>query len=83
MLLITFFVCIMLLLDGDPPLPHRKKLIGVGMAMLLVAAMLPSKSTIYAIIASEYGDKMLHTQTAGKAEKALDAWLDKQSGDNK
>src|ERR1017187_8787325 len=65
-------------IDGNGPVPHWKALLGAGMASLFVAAVLPSKETIYAIIASEYGDKLLHTQTAGKAEKALDAWLDKQ-----
>lgn len=73
---LTAFMCAA---NGDT-LPHWKALLCAGMAMILVTAILPSKDTVYAIVASEYGEKLLHTQTAGKAEKALDAWLDKQSG---
>ncbi len=47
-------------------------------ALLLVQAVLPSKNTVYAIAASEMGEKALNTPTAGKAFKALDAWLDEQ-----
>jgi len=42
------------------------------------AAVLPSQSTIYAIAASEMGEKAITSQTGGKALKALDAWLDRQ-----
>jgi len=44
----------------------------------IITVPIPSKETVYAIIASEYGEQLLHTQTASKAKKALDAWLDKQ-----
>lgn len=43
-----------------------------------VATILPSKSTVYAIAASEMGEQVINTPTAGKAIKALDAWLDRQ-----
>ena len=43
-----------------------------------VAVFIPSKTTMYAIAASEFGQKMLDTNVANKASKALDAWLDKQ-----
>lgn len=46
--------------------------------MAIVAALLPSPSTIYAIAASEIGEEVLKSPTANKAMKALDTWLDKQ-----
>lgn len=43
----------------------------------------PSQSTIYAIAASEMGEEVLESETASKAMKAVDAWLDRQiDGDN-
>jgi len=44
----------------------------------LTSTFLPSKGTVYAIAASEMGEQLLDTPTAGKAVKALDAWLDRQ-----
>ena len=44
----------------------------------LVAALLPSSNTVYAIAASEMGEEVVKSETAGKAMKALDAWLDRQ-----
>lgn len=44
----------------------------------LCAGALPSKETVYAIAASEMGEQLINTPTAGKAVKALDAWLDRQ-----
>lgn len=41
-------------------------------------AMTPSKETVYAIAASEMGEQVLKTPLAGKAEKALESWLDRQ-----
>ena len=48
----------------------------------VIAALLPSKETVYAIAASEMGEELLKTPTAAKATKALDAWLDKQIAEN-
>lgn len=42
------------------------------------AAFCPSKETVYAIAASEMGERALQTPLASKAGKALEAWLDKQ-----
>jgi hypothetical protein len=50
---------------------------------IFIAILTPSQNTIYAIAASEMGEKFLESQIATKAEKALDAWLDKQIGDEK
>lgn len=38
----------------------------------------PSKSTIYAIAVSEMGEEVLESETASKAMKAVDEWLDRQ-----
>lgn len=42
------------------------------------AAFCPSSTTVYAIAASQIGEKALQTPLAGKAGDALNAWLDKQ-----
>lgn len=44
----------------------------------VVAAILPTKDTVYAIAASELGEKVVASQLSDKAKKAIDAWLDKQ-----
>lgn len=43
-----------------------------------LAIVIPTSTTIYAIAASEMGEEVLNSKTAGKAMKALDAWLDRQ-----
>ena len=48
----------------------------IGLPVLLI--FIPSSNTIYAIAASEIGQDFIETETAGKALKALDAWLDQQ-----
>jgi hypothetical protein len=47
-------------------------------AVALLGSFLPSKETIYAIAASEYGEDILNSETGGKAVQALNAWLDRQ-----
>lgn len=44
----------------------------------VVASIIPSRNTMYAIAASEMGEEVIKSETAGKAMKALDAWLDQQ-----
>lgn len=44
----------------------------------LVCAFIPSSNTIYAIAASEMGERALKSETGGKAVQALNAWLDRQ-----
>lgn len=44
----------------------------------LIVTPIPSKSSLYAIAASEMGEEVIKSETAGKAMKALDAWLDRQ-----
>jgi len=50
---------------------------------LVVFVATPRAETVYAIAASEMGEKVLKTPTAQKAFQALDAWLDKQIRENK
>lgn len=52
----------------------------VGGVMILLAALVPSQQTMYAIAASEFGEQLAKTETAGKAFEALNAWLDQQIG---
>lgn len=54
------------------------KLAIAGPLLLLLAVLTPTKTTVYAIAASELGERALHTPTATKAFRALDAWLDRQ-----
>lgn len=51
-------------------------------ATLVIAAVIPSSSTVYAIAASEMGESALHSDTGSKAVKALNAWLDRQISDD-
>lgn len=51
----------------------------LGMACFAaVSAILPSQGTVYAIAASEMGEQVIQSKTAGKEMQALDAWLDRQ-----
>ena len=47
-------------------------------ALALLAIIVPSQTTIYAIAASEVGETVLNSETGGKAVQALNAWLDRQ-----
>ena len=49
-----------------------------AIALVVVSLAVPSKDTVYAIAASEVGEEIVKSETAGKAVKALNAWLDKQ-----
>jgi hypothetical protein len=48
----------------------------------VISCCLPSQTTMYAIAASQMGEQALKTPLAGKAGKALEAWLDKQINEN-
>lgn len=54
------------------------RLIAAGLSAWILVAVIPSKETVYAIAASEMGEEVLKSQTAGKAMQALNAWLDRQ-----
>lgn len=47
----------------------------VMVVCMLLAALCPSKDTLYAIAASEMGGKVLNSQTGSLAEQALNSWL--------
>lgn len=64
--------------DGSEVRPRFTKLVLFGFGACALSAILPSKGTIYAIAASEYGEEVLKSETASKAVKALDAWLERQ-----
>lgn len=57
---------------------YRVPLVVIGFVLAITAAFCPSSDTVYAIAASQVGESMLKTPTALKAEKAIDAWLDRQ-----
>ena len=54
------------------------KFLIIPVITLLLTAAIPGKDTMYAIAASEMGEKILKTETAGKVQQALSAWLDAQ-----
>ena len=44
----------------------------------IVSSVIPSKETLYAIAVSEVGEEVVKSETANKAVKALNTWLDRQ-----
>lgn len=50
----------------------------VGPLLLVLSALTPSQNTMYAIAASEMGEKALESMSSTKAMQALESWLDKQ-----
>ncbi len=53
-------------------------LIFITVVVSLLAVATPSASTVYAIAASQFGEQVIKTPLATKAEKALESWLDRQ-----
>lgn len=53
-------------------------LLPVSLMLWFTAALCPSSDTVYAIAASQVGEQALKTPLAAKAERAIDAWLDRQ-----
>lgn len=47
-------------------------------AAVAVFCLFPTSDTIYAIAASEMGEKVVKSETGGKAIQAINAWLDRQ-----
>lgn len=69
----------------DPVTPSVAK---VGKALLLpvviagaIGVIAPGRETLYAIAASEMGERVIESETAGKAVAALNVWLDRQISD--
>lgn len=44
----------------------------------IASVFIPTQSTIYAIAASEMGERVIQSETGDKAIQALNAWLDRQ-----
>lgn len=63
---------------GFPLRKYGARLLVLTTVSGLLFALTPTKETVYAIAASEMGEKALQSPTATKAMKALDAWLDRQ-----
>ena len=71
---------------GDKPEPKpimgRRPLIKSCLVVFLASISLgiftPSSGTLYAIAASEMGERVIQSETGGKAVDALNAWLDRQ-----
>lgn len=59
-----------------PRLPYVWLVLGV--LLWVLSAFCPDKDTMYAIAASQMGEKALQSPLAGKTEKALESWLDRQ-----
>lgn len=85
LVLSTFFLCVCADYCSDDWWYKLlfKAVLPLSFLLVLLACFLPSSTTMYAIAASEMGEKVINTPTAGKAVKALDAWLDKQITDIK
>lgn len=61
--------------------PYRKLTKPIVITLVVLAALMtiiPGRNTVYAIAASEMGERALATPTASKAVVALNAWLDRQ-----
>ena len=67
----------------DPPITPSIAEVGKRLWLPVVIAgivglLAPSSNTLYAIAASEMGERVIESETAGKAVAALNAWLDRQ-----
>ena len=68
-------------LDRETPVNWRGKILSLGIVFFLLGNMMPPRDTVYAIAASEVGERVLQSPTGNKAVAALNAWLDKQIQD--
>lgn len=75
---VTAFVVIFHAMEEGSLWPPFWRTLGAWLALALVASLIPNRDTLYAIAASEIGEEVVKSETAGKAMKALDAWLDHQ-----
>jgi hypothetical protein len=57
-----------------PPIRYLATLIG----MLTLGNIMPERNTMYAIAASEVGERIVKTEIASDATKALHIWIKKQ-----
>lgn len=76
-----FFTLVMIVNDEGIPAGWKKTLqwgIPVGTVLILVGTLIPEKNTLYAIAASEMGEKVVESKLGQKAQQALEAWIDNQ-----
>ena len=69
--------------DLVKPFKAGPKLLALCLGSLLVSAAIPDDETFYAIAVSEVGEEVVKSETAGKAVKALNNWLDAQLEEKK
>jgi len=50
----------------------------LGPLLIFFSTLLPSKSTMYAIAASELGEQAMESRMGNKAMQAIEAWIDSQ-----
>lgn len=70
--------CVIAIGPIEIPIKRVRLWIVVAALVSVIAALLPSKNTVYAIAASELGEQVLVSNTGKKAVAALEAWLDAQ-----
>ena len=82
--LCSVFVCMYALIEAEPKAFRWLRLTLPTCALFAILAVFtPNKDTLYAIAASEVGEEVLKSPETTKARAALNAWLDKQIGDEK
>ena len=68
--------------DAWSPQVPRASFFAMALAGLIVGNLIPKKETMYAIAASEVGERLVKTETvseiADEATKALRSWIKKQ-----
>jgi hypothetical protein len=57
--------------------------LGIFLVSATCATVLPSKNTMYAIAASEMGEKALASEVGKKAQQAIEVWITQQIGEKK
>lgn len=72
-------ICILYGMD-DQTIPIKSITIALSCAFILflITALTPSKNTLYAIAASELGQKAVESELGGKALKAIEHWINDQ-----
>jgi len=65
----------------------QRQVLLLSLTVLLVSAtcssLFPSKNTMYAIAASEMGEKVLTSELGTKAQQAIEVWITQQIGEKK
>ena len=65
-----------------PPLPVSRAFMGLAVGFLVIGNLMPEKKTMYAIAASQIGERVASSDAvqglAGDATKALQQWIKRQ-----